>query len=171
MKPSRLVTSGGVRRHTEPFGRAGVRDGCIHQHHPATPVTASCLPPAGITGTRKTRKTNNVAKKLKVIIVDDIDGTEGDGIVTHRFSLSSAFYEIDLCPQNLLGLRAALEPFGVGGAAGAQPTEKPAGKPRRRGDEEDPRCHRHRHEHDQEAGRRTGDGLCDVGRGFKARSL
>src|SRR6478752_4257358 len=47
----------------------------------------------------------------KVIIVDDIDGTEGDGIVTHRFSLGSDFYEIDLCPQNLLMLRAALEPF------------------------------------------------------------
>jgi hypothetical protein len=47
----------------------------------------------------------------KVIIVDDIDGTEGDGIVTHRFSLGSDFYEIDLCPQNLLSLRAALEPF------------------------------------------------------------
>lgn len=47
----------------------------------------------------------------KVIIVDDIDGTEGDGIVTHRFSLDSDFYEIDLCPQNLLSLRAALEPF------------------------------------------------------------
>ena len=47
----------------------------------------------------------------KVIIVDDIDGTEGDGIVTQRFSLGSDFYEIDLCPQNLLGLRAALEPF------------------------------------------------------------
>ena len=52
-----------------------------------------------------------MAKKLKVIIVDDIDGTEGDGIVTHRFSLGSDFYEIDLCPQNLLSLRAALEPF------------------------------------------------------------
>jgi Lsr2 len=52
-----------------------------------------------------------VAKKVKVIIVDDIDGTEGDGIVTHRFSLGSDFYEIDLCPQNLLSLRAALEPF------------------------------------------------------------
>ena len=47
----------------------------------------------------------------KVIIVDDIDGTEGDGIVTHRFSLGSDFYEIDLCPQNLLSLRTALEPF------------------------------------------------------------
>ena len=35
----------------------------------------------------------------------------GDGIVTHRFSLGSDFYEIDLCPQNLLSLRAALEPF------------------------------------------------------------
>ena len=52
-----------------------------------------------------------MAKKVKVIIVDDIDGTEGDGIVTHRFSLGSDFYEIDLCPQNLLSLRAALEPF------------------------------------------------------------
>ena len=47
----------------------------------------------------------------KVIIVDDIDGTEGDGIVTYRFSLGSDFYEIDLCPQNLLSLRAVLEPF------------------------------------------------------------
>ena len=47
----------------------------------------------------------------KVIIVDDIDGTEGDGIVTQRFSLGSDFYEIDLCPQNLLSLRTALEPF------------------------------------------------------------
>jgi Lsr2 len=47
----------------------------------------------------------------KVIIVDDIDGTDGDGIVTQRFSLGSDFYEIDLCPQNLLMLRAALEPF------------------------------------------------------------
>lgn len=52
-----------------------------------------------------------MAKQVKVIIVDDIDGTEGDGIVTHRFSLGSDFYEIDLCPQNLLSLRAALEPF------------------------------------------------------------
>jgi hypothetical protein len=47
----------------------------------------------------------------KVIIVDDIDGTEGDGIVAQRFSLGSDFYEIDLCPQNLLRLRTALEPF------------------------------------------------------------
>jgi len=47
----------------------------------------------------------------KVIIVDDIDGTEGDGIVTQRFSLGSDFYEVDLCPQNLLSLRAALEPI------------------------------------------------------------
>jgi len=52
-----------------------------------------------------------MAKEVKVIIVDDIDGTEGDGIATHRFSLDSDFYEIDLCPQNLLSLRAALEPF------------------------------------------------------------
>src|SRR4029077_16377189 len=56
----------------------------------------------------------------KVIIVDDIDGTEGDGIVTQRFSLGSDFYEVDLCPQNLLSLRAALEPFGAAGRGGAR---------------------------------------------------
>ena len=54
----------------------------------------------------------------KVIIVDDIDGTEGDGIVTQRFSLGSDFYEIDLCPQNLLSLRTALEPFVSAGRGG-----------------------------------------------------
>lgn len=53
----------------------------------------------------------------KVIIVDDIDGTESDGILTQRFSLGSDFYEIDLCPQNLLSLRAALEPFVSAGRA------------------------------------------------------
>ena len=62
----------------------------------------------------------------KVIIVDDIDGTEGDGIVTQRFSLGSDYYVIDLCPQ-------PVEPAGgagavcVGGAAGDQgPAQKEA---------------------------------------------
>jgi nucleoid-associated protein Lsr2 len=63
----------------------------------------------------------------KVIIVDDIDGTEGDGVVTHRFSLGSDFYEIDLCPQNLLSLRAALEPFvSAGRRVGGGNRRKPA---------------------------------------------
>ena len=70
----------------------------------------------------------------KVIIVDDIDGTEGDGIVTHRFSLGSDFYEIDLCPQNLLSLRTALEPFVSAGRrvrGGNRRTPEPA--PRQQG--------------------------------------
>ena len=68
----------------------------------------------------------------KVIIVDDIDGTEGDGIVTHRFSLGSDFYEIDLCPQNLLSLRTALEPFVSAGRrvrGGNRRTPEPAPRP------------------------------------------
>ena len=68
----------------------------------------------------------------KVIIVDDIDGTEGDGIVTHRFSLGSDFYEIDLCPQNLLSLRTVLEPFVSAGRrvrGGNRRTPEPAPRP------------------------------------------
>ena len=68
----------------------------------------------------------------KVIIVDDIDGTEGDGIITHRFSLGSDFYEVDLCPQNLLSLRTALEPFVSAGRrvrGGNRRTPEPAPRP------------------------------------------
>jgi hypothetical protein len=70
----------------------------------------------------------------KVIIVDDIDGTEADGIVTQRFSLGPDFYEIDLCPQNLLSLRTVLEPFVSAGRpvrGGHRP--KPAAAPRPQG--------------------------------------
>ena len=70
----------------------------------------------------------------KVIIVDDIDGTEGDGIVTQRFSLGSDFYEIDLCPQNLLMLRAALEPFvSAGRRVRSGNRHKPEPAPREQG--------------------------------------
>ena len=70
----------------------------------------------------------------KVIIVDDIDGTEGDGIVTHRFSLGSDFYEIDLCPQNLLSLRTALEPFvSAGRRVRGGNRRKPEPAPRQQG--------------------------------------
>ena len=70
----------------------------------------------------------------KVVIVDDIDGTEGDGIVTHRFSLGSDFYEIDLCPQNALNLRAALEPFvSAGRRVRSGNRRKPAPAPRQQG--------------------------------------
>jgi Lsr2 len=70
----------------------------------------------------------------KVIIVDDIDGTEDDGIVTQRFSLGPDYYEIDLCPHNLLRLRAALEPFVSAGRqvrGGNRRTPEPA--PRQQG--------------------------------------
>ena len=70
----------------------------------------------------------------KVIIVDDIDGTEGDGIVTQRFSLGSDFYEIDLCPQNLLSLRTALEPFvSAGRRVRGGNRRKPEPAPRQQG--------------------------------------
>ena len=46
----------------------------------------------------------------KVIVVDDLDGSERD-VVTHRFTIDGESYEIDLCPQNLQDLRAALQPF------------------------------------------------------------
>lgn len=46
----------------------------------------------------------------KVIVVDDLDGSEHD-VVTHRFAIDGDYYEIDLCPQNMCDLRAALEPF------------------------------------------------------------
>ena len=70
----------------------------------------------------------------KVVIVDDIDGAEGDGIVTQRFSLGPDFYEIDLCPQNLLRLRAALEPFvSAGRRVRGGHGRKPAPTPRLQG--------------------------------------
>jgi Lsr2 len=70
----------------------------------------------------------------KVIIVDDIDGTEGDTIVTQRFSLGSDFYEIDLCPQNMLNLRAALEPFvSAGRQVRGGNRRKPEPAPRQQG--------------------------------------
>jgi nucleoid-associated protein Lsr2 len=51
-----------------------------------------------------------VAKKTKAIFIDDLDGSEND-VMTHRFSLDSDHYEIDLCPQNLAEIKQVLEPF------------------------------------------------------------
>ena len=66
----------------------------------------------------------------KVIVVDDLDGSEGD-VVTHRFAIDGEYYEIDLCPQNLQDLRAALEPF----VRAARRVRKTQGQP--------PRARRH----------------------------
>lgn len=49
-----------------------------------------------------------VAKK--VILVDDIDGSETD-VVTVNFALEGDLYEVDLSAVNLDGLREALKPF------------------------------------------------------------
>ena len=39
---------------------------------------------------------------MTAIVVNDIDGTKGEGIVTHRLGLGSDFYDGELCPQNLM---------------------------------------------------------------------
>lgn len=54
-----------------------------------------------------------MAKKVNVIIVDDLDGTEPAESV--RFGLDGADYEIDLNEDNAKQLREALSPF-VGSA-------------------------------------------------------
>lgn len=41
-----------------------------------------------------------MAQKVLVIKSDDLDGKEGDGIATVRFSVDGAAYEIDLSPAN-----------------------------------------------------------------------
>jgi hypothetical protein len=56
------------------------------------------------------RKAGAVAKKTKTIFIDDLDGNKND-VMTHRFSLDSDHYEIDLCPQNLAEIKQVLEPF------------------------------------------------------------
>ena len=57
------------------------------------------------------RKGRGVAKKT--IFVDDLDGSEND-VMTHRFSLDSDHYEIDLYPQNLAGLPSPTPKFELG---------------------------------------------------------
>ena len=49
----------------------------------------------------------------KMIFVDDLDGSEDD-VITHRFSLDSDHYEIDLYPQNLAGLPSPTPKFELG---------------------------------------------------------
>lgn len=50
-----------------------------------------------------------MAQKHMVMVVDDIDGTEGAETV--KFGFESSTYEIDLSDENFTKLRQALEPF------------------------------------------------------------
>jgi hypothetical protein len=50
----------------------------------------------------------------KVIIVDDLDGSEHD-VTTIQLSVDGDTYEIDLSPSNLARLRQAVQPFTAAG--------------------------------------------------------
>jgi hypothetical protein len=52
---------------------------------------------------------DTMATKTLMVLVDDIDGTEGAQPTT--FGLAGRVYEIDLCPENLEMLEQALAPF------------------------------------------------------------
>lgn len=50
-----------------------------------------------------------MAKKVQVILIDDIDGSEADESVD--FAIDGVQYQIDLTQKNAQKLRAALEPY------------------------------------------------------------
>lgn len=52
-----------------------------------------------------------MAQKVKVQLVDDLDGTQSDDISTVSFGLDGAAYEIDLTEANASSLRSQLEEF------------------------------------------------------------
>ena len=68
-----------------------------------------------------------MAQKVKIILVDDVDGGSADETV--RFGLDGTSYEIDLSEANAKQLRAALDPYlakgrkvsGRGAPKGRQP--------------------------------------------------
>jgi nucleoid-associated protein Lsr2 len=55
----------------------------------------------------------NMAQKVIVELVDDLDGTASEDISTVSFSLDGADYEIDLSAENADNLRGLLEEFVV----------------------------------------------------------
>jgi nucleoid-associated protein Lsr2 len=54
-----------------------------------------------------------VAQKIRVLLIDDLDGSEADATV--RFGLDGVEYEIDLSAEHAEELRTTLAPF-VGAA-------------------------------------------------------
>lgn len=63
-----------------------------------------------------------MAQRVRVLLIDDIDGGEGDETVA--FSLDGTSYEIDLSERNAKRLRQQLEPF----VASARKARKPTGR-------------------------------------------
>jgi hypothetical protein len=55
-----------------------------------------------------------MARKIEVLLVDDLDGGTADETVT--FSLNGTHYEIDLSTANAKKLREAIQPFADKGA-------------------------------------------------------
>jgi Lsr2 len=52
-----------------------------------------------------------VTRKVNVVLVDDIDGQEAEGVETVRFALDGMEYEIDLNPVHAGELHTRLGPF------------------------------------------------------------
>jgi hypothetical protein len=62
---------------------------------------------------------------IKTVLIDDLDGTPlASGASSTSFSINGVSYEIDLAPENVEQLRAALAPFiAAGRRAGAAPAK------------------------------------------------
>lgn len=56
-----------------------------------------------------------MARKTVVQLSDDLDGSTGPGIQTHKFSFLGADYEVDLGPDNAQAMADALEPYVIAG--------------------------------------------------------
>ncbi|MCC3281677.1 MULTISPECIES: histone-like nucleoid-structuring protein Lsr2 [Arthrobacter] len=66
-----------------------------------------------------------MAQKVKIILVDDVDGGSADETV--RFGLDGSQYEIDLSTDNAKNLRAALKPYVDAGRKTGGRTGRPRG--------------------------------------------
>lgn len=62
---------------------------------------------------------------IQTVLVDDLDGTPlSPGATTTTFAINGVAYEIDLGPENVQQLRAALEPFiAAGRRSGGAPAK------------------------------------------------
>lgn len=52
-----------------------------------------------------------MAQRTTVVLVDDIDGTEGDDVRTVRFQLEGVMLELELSAHNRERMSAALAPY------------------------------------------------------------
>ncbi|GAA4758185.1 Lsr2 family protein [Gordonia alkaliphila] len=70
-----------------------------------------------------------MAKRTKIMIVDDIDGAELDDYETVRWSLDGKSYEFDASPENAAAFRDAVATYvGVSRVVGGRSTRRAAGK-------------------------------------------